>query len=779
MKLFSFNLKLSLRNIIRFRKYSLLNLIGLSIGMATVILILLWVYSELSYDKFHENIDSLYRVVQDQHYSGRDVFHVTVTPTGVYYMLKEEFPEIKNATRYNDVTFLLQHNDKSFVERVHLVDPEFLQMFSFPLIKGNPETALTNLHSIILTEGMAEKFFGTDEALGKQIVFDDSHVFTVTGIIENPPSNSHFWFNYLIPFEFYREIGVDIQSFDNNFIQTYAELAGGTDMDEMNETLIAYQKDNEPERTDFRYLQPVKDIHLRWLGGGGPIQNIRLFSLIAGLILIIAAINFINLSTALATHRYREIGMKKVLGSTKNKLIRQFLAETLLIAVLSFFIAIILVEIALPVFTRITGKDMSVNFFDWRITVGLVGVTLLTGILSGLYPAVYMSSFSTISVLKGTKSGKKRTGLRQILVVLQFGLAITLIANTFIIINQHRYMQTKALGINKENIVYLPVRGPLKKQYAAMKNELASHVDIESVTLSNHLPTRVGSNSGGFNWKGKPEETDPLVTNTKVDFDYAKTFDLKLIDGEYFPKMNYFDSTSVVINKTFADIIGIDPIINEPINIWGSDYRIVGVVDDYHFKPMRQKIEPIIHYSWGNDYRYMFIRIQTADYKTVLTQIEDIHNKFNPAYPFDYHFLDEDYARLYKNEEQRSKIIGFFSLIAIFISCLGLYGLSSFLATQKTKEIGIRKSNGAQVIDILQMFSMYFTKWILIAFVIATPVSYYFMHQWLQNFAYKTSLNWWIFAVSGVIAYVIALLTVGFQSWKAANKNPVESLRYE
>ncbi len=777
--MFSFNLKLSLRNIVRFKKYALLNLIGLSIGMATVILILLWVYNELNYDKFHKNIDNLYRVVQDQHYSGRDVFHVTVTPTGIYYVLKEEFPDIKNATRYNDATFLLQHNDKSFVERVHLVDPEFLQMFSFPLVQGNPETALTNIHSIILTEEMASKFFGTDDALGKQIVFDDNHVFTVTGIIENPPSNSHIWFNYLVPFEFYKEIGVDIQSFGNNFIRTYAELVDGTDLDKMNETLIAYQKENDPERMDFRYLQPVKDIHLRWLGGGGPIQNIRLFTLIAGLILIIAAINFINLSTALATQRYREIGMKKVLGSTKNKLMWQFLSETLLIAVLSFFIALILVEIALPVFNQITGKNLSVNFFDWPVAAGLIGVIILTGVLSGLYPAVYMSSFTTISVLKGIKTGKNRIGLRQILVVLQFGLTITLIANTIIIMNQQKFMQNKTLGINKDNIVYLPLRGSLKKQYAAMKKELESHVDIQSVTLSNHLPTRIGSNSGGFNWKGKPEETDPLVTNTKVDFDYAKTFDLKLIDGEFFPKKDYFDSTSVVINKTFADIIGIDPIINESIEIWGSTYTIVGVVDDYHFKPMRQKIEPIIHYSWGNDYYYMFIRVQPDNYKNLLTHIENIHNKFNPAYPFEYHFLDDDYDKLYKSEVQRSKIIGFFSLIAIFISCLGLYGLSSFLAIQKTKEIGIRKSNGAQVSDILQMFSLYFTKWIVIAFVIAIPVSWYFMNHWLQNFAYKTSLSWWIFAVSGVVAYFIALVTVGFQSWKAANTNPVDSLRYE
>lgn len=779
MKLFSFNLRISLRNIIRFRKYSVLNIVGLSVGMATVILILLWVYYEVSYDKFHSNIDNLYRVVQDQHYSGRDVFHVTVTPTGVYYILKEEFPDVKRTTRYNDVTFLIQHDDQKYVERVHLVDPEFLQMFSFPLLQGNPETALNELHSIVLTDRTAKKLFGEQEALGKQIVFNDQHVFNVTGIIESPPSNSHIWFNYLIPFEFYKEIGVDINNLGNNFIRTYVELADGNDKDEMNEKLIAYQKEKNPDYYDYRYLQPIKDIHLHWLGGGGPIQNIRLFTLIAALILIIAAINFINLSTALATHRYREIGIKKVLGSTRHKLIRQFLSETILIAIISFFIALILVEIALPFFTRITGKDIAFNLFDWRISLGLVAVTLITGILSGLYPAFYLSSFNSVAVLKRTSEGKKRTGLRQVLVVLQFGLAITLIANTIIIKNQQEYMQKKELGINNENILYIPVRGPLKKQYGAMKNELIAHPGIKSVTLSNHLPTLIGSNSGGFNWKGKPEETDPLVTNSKVDFDYAKTFSLKLIEGEFFPRKDYFDSTSVVINKTFAEIIGMDPIVNEPIEIWGTTYTIAGVVDDYHFKPLHHKIEPIVLYSWGNDHNYMFIRFQSQNYQQLISNVENIHTKFNPAYPFEYHFLDDEYDRLYKSEEQRSKIIGFFSIIAIFISCLGLYGLSSFLATQKTKEIGIRKSNGAQVKDILQMFSKYFTKWVLVAFLIATPVSYYFMNNWLQNFAYKTSISWWIFIVAGMMAYAIALVTVSFQSWRAANKNPVDSLRYE
>lgn len=778
MKLFTFNLRLSIRNVIRFKKYSLLNILGLSIGMATTIIILLWVYYELSFDRYHKKIDNLYRVVQDQYYSGRDVFHVTVTSTGVYHVLKEEFPEIEHVGRYNNETFLVQHGDKKFVEQVHLVDPEYLLMFSNNMLKGNLETALNDPHSIILTDETAKKFFGEEDPIGKMITLNSKYAFTVTGIIEKPPSNSHMWFNYLIPFTFYEEIGVNTNLLGNNFIRTYVELSDKHNLKQFNEKMHAYQEEKYPDDNARHYLQPVKDIHLKKLGGGGSIENVRLFTLIAMLILIVASINFINLTTAMAAQRYREIGMKKVLGSGRGKLISQFLSETMVIAVVSFLIALILVELALPLFNRITGKEIMLNFFDWRVILGLVLVTMMSGALSGLYPSIYMSSFNSLAIMKGGLSGSSRSRLRQFLVVLQFSLAMVLITNTIVIKNQQEYMQKMELGINKENVIYLPLRGALNKHFATVKEELLTHPDIKSVSFSNHIPTSIYSNSGGFNWKGKTEDTNPLVTNTLVDFDYAETFDLKIIEGSFFPNKRYHDSNAVVINKTFADIIGIEPILHEPLEVWNKTYTIIGVVDDYHFKPLSEQIEPMVMYSWA-DYRYMFIRVYSEDYPNVLSDIEDIHNKFNPAYPFEYHFLDDEYNRLYKNEEQRSQIIGFFSIIAIFISCLGLYGLSSFIAIQKTKEIGIRKSNGAQVKDILQMFNRYFSKWILVAFILATPVSYYFMNRWLQNYAYNTNLEWHIFAISGAIAYIIALLTIGWQSWKAATKNPIDSLRYE
>jgi putative ABC transport system permease protein len=783
--MFKNNLKFTLRNLLRFRVYSIINILGLSVGMACVILIYLWVQDELSFDRFHKDIEDIYRIVQTQYYTGDEKLEVEVTQLGMAKYAKENIPGVVHSTRYTNWTmdFLIQYDDRSFVEKIHLVDPEFLEIFSFPLIKGDKKNVLKEPYSIVLTSEMSEKIFRKEDPIGKIVTINNQYAFTVTGIIKKPPKNSHLWFNFLIPATFFKELGRDLDDMGNNFLYTYVQMNKGADIEEAGEKLtkLLCEKQEDRDRKCTRYyLQPLKRIHLYPVWGGGPIKNVKIFSLIAFLILVIACINFINLSTALATGRFKEIGLKKVVGGNRKRLIIQYYIEVFLLVFISLFIAFTLTETLLPVFNKLTGKEITIHLFNPKFIVGIISVTLVTVFLAGTYPALYISSPSAVNVIKGDiYFGKKKAMFREILVIVQFSIAIILIINTIIINKQLVYMQNRELGINKENIISIPLRGDLKNKYETFKNELLKNKNILSVTFADWKPTGIYSNSGGWDWTGKSPDLDPLVSHSSVGYDYAETFGLKINKGDFFPRRNYNDTSSIVINKTFADIIGIEPLIGEILTVWVYKVKVVGIVEDYNFKPAFIKVEPIALFIRPDEYKFVFVKVISEDINKTIKFIENTHSEFNSAYPFEYSFLDDDYNSLYWGEKQRRKIFSYFAFFSIFISCLGLFGLSSFIINRSTKDIGIRKVNGANVVSILSLYVNSFSKWIAIAIIISFPVAYYTMHKWLQNYAYKTEMSWWVFALAGIIAYAIAMLTVSLQSWRAASRNPVEALRYE
>jgi putative ABC transport system permease protein len=773
------NIKLVFRTLYRNKMYTLLNILGLSIGMASAILILLWVQFQMSFDKFHKNTDNIYRVIQDQFYTNGEVFHVQVTPTGLSKVLKENIANIIHSTRYNNQQFLIKINDIKVMEEIHLVDADFLQIFSFPLIIGDPKKVLENAHSMIISEKMAEKYFGKKNPVGQIVMLEGKYPFTINGIIKNNPKNSEIWYNFLIPFEFYKELGINVESFNNNWISTYVQLSPGTSEESGNKSIEAYKKKHFPKALAVFFLQPLKKMHLYSIYGGGPIKNVKLFSLIALLIILIAAINFTNLSTAMAGKRFKEIGVKKVFGAGRRNLLRQFFSETLILSFIALFFALMLAESLLPWYNSLLKTDLKLFYLNWKLMVGIISISIVTGILSGTYPAVLLSAFRPVKILKGPEIRHKRSLLREVLVVLQFSLAIVLIVNTIIIEKQREYMKNKELGVQKDNILYVPIRGDLKKKFELFKVELLNAPTIRNVCLSSHLPAGIWSNGGDYKWQGKPPQVDPLVTSATVDFDYEKTFGLKMHEGKFYSDKQYIDTNNIVINKTFADIIGLKPIVGQILERGNTKFRIIGVTEDFNFKPLFSKIEPLAMYCYSENHNYIFIKISAGNIKQTIRKIEEIHNKFNSEFPFEYHFLDAEYDKMYDSEERQGKIFGYFSFLAIFISCLGLFGLASFMIAQRTKEIGIRKANGAGTLSIMMLFIKYYSRWVIISFIIATPVSYYFLKSWLENYAYKTALSWWIFALGGLIAFLIATFTVSWQSWKAANSNPVDALRYE
>ncbi len=783
--MFKYNLRSTFRNILRFKGYYLINILGLSVGMACVLLIYLWVQDEVSYDRFHADADNIYRVVQTQYYTGDEKGEADVTQLGMAKYVKENIPGVIHSARYTRWTldFLIQYNDQSFLEKVHMIDPEFLEIFSFPLIKGDRNNVLTDPHSMVLTRKMAEKIFGKEDPIGKIVTLSKQYSFTVTGIIESPPKNSHLWFNILLPVTFFKELGSDLNDMERNFIFTYVKMNQGVDINDagknLTDLLCANQDDHDQKCTRY-YFQPLKRIHLYPVHGGGPIKSVRLFSLIAFLILVIACINFINLSTALATGRFKEIGLKKVIGAHRRILILQYYVEVFFLILISLFIALTLAESLLPVFNELTGKMIHIQLFNLKFIAGTVSVALITTFLAGTYPALYISSPSAVKVIKGEMySGKKKVLFREILVILQFSIAIILIINTIIINKQLVYIQNRELGINKENIICIPIRGDLKQKYQVFKTELLKNGHILNVTFADWKPTGIWNNGWGWEWSGKSPDLNPLVTFSSIDFDYAETFGIKTIEGEFFPKKINNDSSSIVINRTFANIIGLEPLIGEILSI--GDYRltVIGIVEDYNFKPAYNKIEPIVLYTFSDEYNQAMIKVAPEDINHTVKYIENLHKELNSSYPFQYNFLDDDYDSMYKGEKQRRKLFSYFAFFSIFISCLGLLGLSSFIIKRSTKDIGIRKVNGANAFSILSLYIMSFSKWIAISMIVSFPVAYYTMNKWLQNFAYRTGISWWVFALAGILALAIALITVSWHSYRAASRNPVEALRYE
>jgi putative ABC transport system permease protein len=777
--------KIALLNIKRYSTYSILNISGMAIGMASAILILLWVQDEWSYERHFKNADDLYRVIEKQYFSGGEVSLFAISPGMLATALKEEFPEIVRSARYSNPQFPMQKG-KEFIEaKIAIVDKEFLEMFNIKFVRGDIKSALNGPYNIVITENLASKYFNNEDPIGKTLT-SASWVFTITGIVKCLPHTSHLQFDILFPSEFLTQIGAPVNDWGFR-CYNYIELKKGTDSKIVDVKILDFIKKKNNGSNSEIFLQNIKKIHLFSsqkyaydISGHGDINDVRILSLIAVFILLIACINFMNLSTAQSARRAREIGVRKVAGAGKRKIIVQFLVESLLIVLVAHVIAMIFVELLLPGFNNLTGKQLSVNYHSAGLYLGLITIVLFCGLLAGSYPAFYLSSLKPLDTMWGViNKNPGKAEFRRVLVIFQFSLSIVLIICTLIVGNQLSYMQNKNLGYNKENIGYfLFDTNPRDPKLETFKKELNNNPDIVSVTRAHYNPVNVEGTWSGLKWTGKKEGDDVLFYGLGANEDYAKTFQLQIKEGRFFSSEFSTDNTALVINEQAAKIMGFKNPIGEIISSGnGSKFTIIGVVKDFHFRSLHIKIEPLIMRleSCNNFY----IRMKPDKIISVVESVNKIYKSFNNPNPLYFHFLDDDFDKLYLTEKRMGKIFGYFSFLAIIISCLGLIGLSLFMIERRTKEIGIRKINGAKSIEIFSLLLKEYIVWVLISILIACPIAWYAMNNWLQNFAYRINISWWVFALAGSIALLIALLTVSWQSYKAASKNPVEALRYE
>ena len=758
----------------------------MAIGMASAILILLWVQDEWSYDRHFDNADNLYRVIGDMGTTSGESSLTAITPAPLAKSLKEEYPEIIRSSRCGVGSLLSFKMGEEFIEETAVpVDNDFLKMFNIEFVAGDINNALNAPNNIVLTEKIAKKYFGNEYPIGKTLKMAESdEIYTITGVVKNP-HNSHLMFDLLIPIKLRKEFE-SLKSDMQMFCYNYVELIKGTDSKIVNEKIRNFLKDHSSTMTFGISLQNIKKIHLYSSGkygqdikGHGDITYVRIMCLIAVFILLIACINFMNLYTAQSARRAREIGLRKVAGANRRKIFVQFMGESLLLVFISHVIAMILVELLLPGFNNLIGKQLDINYQSPHLYVGLIAVILFCGILAGSYPALYLSSLKPLNTIKGViNKNPGNAQFRRVLVIFQFSLSVLLITCTLIVGNQLNYIQNKSLGLNKDNIGYFTSHTrPKGSTLDDLKKELLNNPDIVSVTRGNN-PVNIENNANGFNWTGNNEGNDVSFYILSCDADYAKTFHLDLEKGRFFSSEFSTDSFAAVINESAAKIMGFNNPIGEIISTpWQSKLHIIGVVKNFHYKSMHYKIEPLIM-TLDPDIEF-FIRMKPDKVTSMVPYIKKTIQSFNLSYLLNFHFLADDYDNLYRTEQRMSKIFGYASFLAIFISCLGLIGLSSFMTERRTKEIGIRKVYGAKSIELYSLLSKEYSIWVIISILIGSPVAWYAMNKWLQNYAYRITLNPWIFAVVGLIVLLIALLTVGLQSYRAASKNPVEALRYE
>jgi ABC-type antimicrobial peptide transport system permease subunit len=792
--LFKNYIKITFRNIFKHKGYSFINIAGLAIGMACCLLITLWVLDELSYDKFHENASQLYRVEENQHYSGR-VFHVNVTPYPLGPALKEKFPEIVDAARViRRGSMLLRAGEQAFFENtIVAVDPSFLKMFTFPLVRGDVNTALDSPNSLVITEEMARKYFAGDDPMGKVITINNQYEFTVSGVLKNIPHNTILQFDMLLPYAFIEKMAEtderyarSLTQFGSNSIYTFVQLQENASFESVNEKIFGFIRTQLPQsRTDLE-LMPFTRIHLHAYWGYektmGGIQYVYIFSIIAIFVLLIACINFMNLATARSSNRAQEVGMRKVVGALKQHLIRQFYGESVIFALVSLVFAVGIVFLLLPAFSSLAGKELSFNITGvWTILAGILGITLFTGLVAGSYPALFLSSFQPVKVLKGSlKSGAGSSRFRKILVVFQFTLSILLIIGTTIVYKQLNYMKQKKLGWDREHLISIPMRGDIRNSYQILKDELSKDSRILGVTASQQSPSNISSNSGGAQWEGKDPEQTILIGFNAVDYEFTETLDIEMLEGRPFSREFPSDvSSAFLINEEVAKVMDKPSVVGEKFRFMGREGTIIGVMKNFHYQSVRENIEPLAIYIAKIRVSYMLVRIPSQNISDSLRFIEKTWNRIVPAYPFDYQFMDENFDRMYRAEERIGKLLNVFSILAVFVACLGLFGLASFTAEQRTKEIGIRKVLGATVPNITVLLCREFFLLVLLANVIAWPAAYFAMKNWLQNYAYKTGISVLIFFGAMAAALVIAIISVSFQAIRAAAANPVKSLKYE
>lgn len=787
---------------IRQKGYAIINILGLSIGFAAFIIIFLQIVDELSYDRFHEKASRIYRVSVDGMIAG-DELNVAVSSPPTGNAMVRDIPQILKSVRIDKFpqSVHLSYRERNFYQDgLVFVDSTFFDIFSFDLVRGNPEKALIDPYSIVLTASLAEKFFGKEDPIGSMIRMNNNANFTVTGIVKDPPRNSHFSFEALASFSTMIEMnGAEAYAnWGSLSLYTYVLLAKGADPREVEKAFpdlyLKYMEDlSQLDNIRFEpYLQPLTSIHLHSnlmaeIETNSDIAYVYAFLAIAVFILIIACINFMNLSTARSVNRSREVGMRKVVGAHRQQLILQFIGESMLFSFFALLTALVLVEITLPTFNHLLDKNLSLSLFEhWKPITLLLVLMVVVGLAAGSYPAIYLSAFQPVKVLRGTLTKNAgKSSVRNVLVIIQFSISIFLIICTLFVYNQLNYVSNKKLGFTKEQVLIIPLRGQsLNEKSEMIKAEIQNLSCVVEVASSQFVPGR-DMDGSGFIPEGYDENNPIILFNNQVDYNYLETMQMKMVSGRAFSREFSTDSTAAIINQTLANKLGWDDPLNKVITGFKRDtsynLKVIGVVEDFHFRSLHDVIEPTIMFLGASNSRFLNVRLIDGDPQEYLTIIRDRWMEMESSMPFDYYFLDVDFDSLYRAEKRVGGIFIFFTTIAIIIACLGLFGLAAYNAEQKRKEIGIRKALGSSVQLIVLMLSKQFSKWILIANILAWPAAYLFISEWLGNFAYSIRImdNWWIFFVSALVALFIALITVIYQALKAALINPVDAIKYE
>ncbi|UWX54668.1 ABC transporter permease [Maribacter litopenaei] len=781
-------LKIAWRNLTRNRSFSLLNIPGLSIGPAMTTLIILWINYELGFDRFHEKISRLYEVNNQYEVEG-EIWTWNSTPKAMAPAIKKDYPEVEKVSRYfYDNTFLFAWDNQKIKATGTMVDPDFLDMFTFPLIQGDPRTVMSDVNSVLITESLAKKIFGNQNPMGKMVKIDNRDTFKVSRILKDIPSNTDFGFEFLIPWSYLTQQGWDDQHWGNNSVATYVLLKDNTDINSFSAKIATLRKNYDKDTPDMKtLLYPYSRTYLygefeNGVEKGGRIDLIRMFGFIAVIILLIACINFMNLSTARSEKRSKEVGVRKVLGAPRKLLIGQFIGESVLITFISAIFAFIIVLLLLPSFNNLVERPLSLNTASFGFWAIAICVTIVTGLLAGSYPALYLSRFKPSAVLRGTfKKVDAKVTPRKILVVLQFSVAIILITASLIITQQLHKVQNRQLAYAKNNLIYSSMEGDMEKNYDLIKTELLESGAFTSVTKTNSPITESWSNTWGFEWEGKNQNDKTIIHRLISDDDVVSTMGLELIQGRDFDLERYpTDSTAAILNESALELMGFEDPIGKKIKDNGIDWHIIGVVKDFVYNSPFQKIEPMVIEGAKGWFNVIHMRINPSESVSgSLAAAERIFNKYNPEYPFNYEFVDAAYAKKFNDQRTTGKLANIFTLLTIFISCLGLFGLASYVAENRIKEIGVRKVLGASVSTITGLLSKDFLKLVMISIIIAIPVSWYFMSNWLNEFAFRISISWWVYILSGGLTLIIAFITVSFQAIKAARANPIKSLRTE
>ncbi len=771
----------TLRFLKRNPSFSLLNITGLSVGIAASILILFWVVDEISYDRYHKDYEKIYRLYEIQSYEGTDNLYVYNTPGQLAPYLRENYPSLSKVALFTPIwqnILITKDTEHSHYDSEgFFADKEILDILTFDFTFGEQENALAQPYAIVLTEELAQKFFGDENPIGKSLTLNKEHPFTVTGVVK-PKENSVIKFSFFILFE------KNIETFwqyDNtwtsNSFYTYAKIDNNSNLPSIEEEIKdAVAKNGQPNVT--LKLEPLKHSRLYTIWpNAGTIAQVRFFSIIAFLILLIACINFMNLSTARSSQRAKEVGLRKVVGGNKRQLIGQFLGESAVLTIISLGIALLIAALLLPKFNEISGKNLSFQSLSLGL-FGLIGtIAIVTALIAGSYPAFFLSSFNPVKVLKGSfaTSSKK---FRTILVVIQFTLASALIVGTIFINKQLNFLQNMNLGYNKENIVYTYMTNAVKQKYDLLKSEMQAIPTVEYITASNGLPNQLGNSTGGIDWEGRDPNTRVLFTTLITDFNFIETYGMQMAEGRSFDQ-SLSDTMKFIVNEEAVRVMGMDSAVGKTLSVWGVTTPIIGVVKNFNYGGLKQKVQPLVMTVYKPLVSAVSIKIAPNSTIETMEKIEAKWKEILPDEPFTFSFFDKNIDNLYRTEKRISTLFTYFSALAIVISCLGLFGLASFMAEQKFKEIGIRKTLGASTKSIALLLIWQFTKWVIVANSAGWIVSYYTISLWLREYPYKIDLSVWPFLISAVASIGVAVLTILYQSVKAARINPINAIKYE